>query len=52
MAVSLNDLLDEDAAVEQYYLSLPKDIQKSAAEHSEEIRTADDFHQFVMSVLK
>ena len=46
MAVSLNDLLDEDAAVEQYYLSLPKDI------HSEEIRTADDFHQFVMSVLK
>lgn len=52
MAISLRDLLDEDPYAEQYYLSLPEMIRKSAAEHSEELRTREDLHRYAVEALQ
>lgn len=51
MALSLEDLLDQDSVIEQYFLSLPEDIQKEAAEHSEEIHSEEEFRSFLQARL-
>ncbi len=50
MALSLEDLLDQDSVIEQYFLSLPENIQRLAAAHSEEIHCEDDFRTFLLSI--
>lgn len=50
MVLNLDDLLDRDSFIEQVYLSLPVDIQRMAAEHSEEIHSEDELRSFIQSV--
>ena len=47
MALSLEDLLDQDSVIEQYFLSLPETVQREAAAHSEEIHSEADFRSFL-----
>lgn len=47
MANDLNDLLEEDGEVCQYFLALPPKVQDDLTMRCDEIRTVDDLKQYV-----
>ncbi len=51
MANDLNDLLEEDGEVCQYFLSLPPQVQDDLTLRGEEIRSVEELKQYVHLLL-
>ena len=47
MANDLNDLLEEDGEICQYFLSLPPQVQDDLTLRAEEIRSVEDLKQYI-----
>ena len=47
MANDLNDLLEEDGEICQYFLSLPTQVQDDLTLRAEEIRSVEDLKQYI-----
>lgn len=51
MANDLNDLLEEDGEICQYFLSLPPKVQDDLTMRAEEIRTVEDMQQYITLIM-
>lgn len=52
VANDLNDLLEEDGEVCQYFLALPGSVQDALTMRAEEICTVDDLQQYVALLME